>query len=438
MRAFIFVLMLLAFAPILPAIADDAMPSMSMPMAAPENGPETVTPPNAKQVYICPMHPHIHGKKGDKCPICGMTLVPQDETQPMSMPPEGDGKTAPDTPTPDQSGVLRITPTYRQALGVKTGIVALHEFGKAIHAPGSIVPSTRREYTVAVRTGGWITGLKTDAVGDVVKKGDLLFTFYSPDLLSAQADYMVGQRGEKVIGAPDQRLRLYGMDDKAIAELKEKGRFLEQTPFYAPTDGTVTMLNVRKGSYIDPQAGGNTTVLTLQDFSQVWVMAQVPVKDLQFLAAGTPATVTVDETGETAPAVIDYIYPTTDNESHDGMARLVLDNPDGKLKTGSLVNVMFKADSQKRLAVPEDAVLYGKDSGYVMEALGNGYFRPVMVKTGITADGLTEIVSGLKEGQNIVTSGQFMIDAESNLRGGMDNMAGMDMKTMDGGNDHAH
>ncbi len=430
MRIFILTLIFFAFAPAIVMAAEDSMPSISMPMTEEGAPPTAEKNKPAEQVYICPMHPHIHGKKGDKCPICGMDLVPQTETQPMTTPPENGGEASPeDQKKSDQSGSLQITPAYRQALGVKTAPAQMQEFGKAIHAFGTIAPSTRKEYAIAVRTSGWVADLQTNAVGDTVKKGDLLFTFYSPDLLSAQADYLVGLRGGKIIGAPSQRLRLYGMDDKAIAELKAKGSFLEQTPFYAPAGGTVMTLNVRKGSYVDAEDGDNM-ILSLQDYSQVWVEAHVPIKDLQFLTIGTPATITVDETGKTIKAVTDYIYPMTDMESRKGMVRLVVDNPDGKLKTGSIVNAVFEAGSEKRLAVPADAVLYGKDGGHVIEALDNGYFRPVAVKAGITAHGLTEIVSGLKEGQSIVESGQFMIDAESNLRGGMANMAGMDMKDM--------
>jgi Cu(I)/Ag(I) efflux system membrane fusion protein len=386
MRVFVILLLLLAFA---------------VPVAAADEG-------GRKALYwYDPMVPGQKFDKPGKSPYMDMELVPFYADQ-----------------AGGDNNAIQIDASYRQALGVKTAPAQMQEFGKAIHAFGTITPETRREYIVAVRTGGWITDLNADAVGDTVKKGDLLFTFYSPDLLSAQADYLVGQRGGKVVGDPDKRLRLYGMDDKAIAALKEKGSFIEQTPFYAPTDGTVTTLNVRKGSYIDPQASGNATVLTLQDFSQVWIIASVPVKNLQFLSTGTPAIVAVDETGQSFNAVADFIYPMTDMESREGMVRLVVDNPDGKLKTGSLVNIMFEAQSQKRLAVPAESVLYGKDGGHVIENLGNGTFRPVKVETGITAHGLTEIVSGLKEGQSIVTSGQFMIDAESNLRGGLNNMKG--------------
>ena len=457
MRIFILIFMFCAFVPVIVMAAED---SMSMPMQGKDTAPVADKASSDEQVYICPMHPHIHGKKGDKCPLCGMDLVPQSQPEPSSAPKE-EGKRKVlywyDPMVPDKkfdkpgkspymdmdlvpfyedeakdgkSGALSIEPAYQQALGVKTAPAQMQEFGKSIHAFGSIVPSTRGEHTVALRTGGWISNLKTNAVGDVVKKGDLLFTFYSPNLIAAQVDFLAGRRGASVIGAPDQRLRLYGMDEKAIAELKTKGGFPRETPFYAPADGTVTALNVREGSYVDSEDGDNT-VLTLQDFSQVWVEAHVPVKDLSFLSSGTPAKIEVDETGETLNAVTDYIYPMTDMESRKGMVRLVLDNPEGTLKTGTLVNVMFDAGSQPRLAVPVEAVLYGKDGGHIIEALGDGYFQPVAVQTGITANGLTEIASGLKEGQTVVTSGQFMIDAESSLRGGMSSMA-------DTGDNHAN
>ncbi|MDI1226399.1 MAG: efflux RND transporter periplasmic adaptor subunit [bacterium] len=153
------------------------------------------------------------------------------------------------------------------------------------------------------------------------------------------------------------------------------------------------------------------------------------LKDLQFISVGTPATVTVAQTGEKIDTVIDYIHPVTDPDNLEGMARLVLDNPTGKLKTGAPLDVVFTSKAQSRLAVPEEAVLYSGMGAYTIEDAGGGAYRPVMVKTGITSDGLTEITSGLSEGQFVVTSGQFMLDAESNLRGGMANMNMKDMDT---------
>ncbi|MCB9982722.1 MAG: efflux RND transporter periplasmic adaptor subunit [Rhodospirillales bacterium] len=367
----------------------------------------------AAEDYICPMHPHISGKEGDSCPICGMTLVPKMDKVPESMAHEGHSADMSDMADMSE-GTFHIDPSYVQTLGVKTAKVTHHDFGRNIRAFGKIAPSTRLEYAVDVRAKGWIVDLPVDAVGDTVKKGDLLFTYYSPDLMTAQSDFLIGSR----VGNAEQRLRLFGMEDKAIAQLKKKGRFLEETPFYAPTAGTVTMLNVRKGSHVNE--GGS--VLTLQDFSKIWVNADVSVRDAQFLSVGTSTAVTVPETGAHYETVVDFIHPVTDPQSRTVMVRLILDNPDGALKPDTYVDAVFNADVQSRLAVPAEAVLYGSMGAYVLENVSDGMFRPVMVETGITANGLTEIKSGLKHGQRIVTSGQFMLDAESNLKGGMAGM----------------
>ena len=367
---------------------------------------------NAAEEYICPMHPHISGEQSDTCPVCGMTLVPKTASAPSD--PDGhNGMSATDKP----EGAIHIMPRYVQALGVKTSKARHHEFGREIRAFGRIVPSTRLTSRVDIRTSGWIVDLKTNAVGDEVEKGDLLFTFYSPDLMNAQSDFLIAG-GE---GRHRQRLRLYGMGEKAIAELKEKGRYMDQTPFYAPRGGTIVALNVEDGAYL--KEGGS--VLSLQDFSNVWVEADVPLKDAQFLEEGTPATITLPETGESYQTTTDFIHPVTDPQSRTATVRLVVDNKDGKLKPERYVEAVFEAQARHRLAVPAQAVLYGKNGARVIEALGDGYFRPVMVETGITSKGWTEITSGLSHGQNIVKTGQFMLDAESNLTGGMGNMGAM-------------
>jgi len=399
-------------------------------MHSPPEAVEAVQDADGQQVYICPMHPHITGEEGDNCPICGMHLVPKNDVN-------GSHEGREDKP----EGAFLIDPSYIQTLGVKTSGVTHHEFGREIRAFGKIVPSTRLEYAVDVRTKGWIVDLAVDAVGDTVKQGDLLFTYYSPDLMNAQSDFLIGSR----VGNATQRLRLYGMDDKAIAELKERGKFFEETPFYAPAGGTVGLLNVRKGSYVNQ--GGS--VLKLQDFSKVWVNADVPIRDVQFFKVGTAAKITIAETGTSYDTVVDFIHPVNDPRSRTVSVRIVLDNPDGSLRPDTYVDAAFSADPKSRLAVPAEAVLYGGMGAYVIEDAGDGYFRPVMVETGITSQGLTEITSGLSHGQSIVTSGQFMLDAESNLKGGMTAMGhdhgGKQMEGMtsqpasqDGGKSHAH
>lgn len=375
-----------------------------------------------ESVYICPMHPHITGEEGDNCPICGMNLTPKE----AESAPADDGHSHGD----NVEGSIHIDPSYTQTLGVKITTVRHEEFGEGIRAFGRITTNMRNEREIAIQEEGWVKTLKTSAVGDVVKKGDLLFSIYSPDLMAAQSDYMIGRRTGYRIGNPEQRLRLKGMDNKAIAILKKKGRMMERTPFHAPIDGTITALNAREGSHVSK----GEVLLTIQDFSEVWINADVPIRDLQFLEEKMPAKIKLPETGEEYETVIDYIHPVNDPKSRTAMVRLILENPDGKLKPDTYVDVVFQANAESRLVVPSDAVLYGSMGTYVIEDVKNGNFRPVMVKTGATSYGLTEIKSGLSNGQRIVASGQFMIDAESNLRGGM---AAMD-HDMEGKQVHVH
>lgn len=365
-------------------------------------------PKNGKgdEVYICPMHPHITGKKGDNCPICGMHLVPKEQ--------KNNQDDAENNHNHKDDGAFMISPTYKQALGVQTASVSYGDMARNIRGYGRIMPSTRLEHAVNVRTEGWIVDLVVSAKGDEVKKGDLLFTYYSPDLMNAQADFLIGSR----LGNSAQRLRLYGMDEQTIAALKKRKKFFEKTPFYAPANGNVSVLNTREGAFI--KQGGN--VMMLQGYGKVWVMADLPLKDVQFLNVGTPANVIFPETAQKYKTHIDYIYPESDPQSRRVQVRLILDNANGDIKPETYVDIYFHADEQKRLSVPEEAILYSKAGAYVFEDIGEGYFRPVMVDTGITANGMTEIKKGLKQGQKIVTSGQFMLDAESNLKGGMGHM----------------
>lgn len=389
----------------------------------------SIMPAFANEDYICPMHPFVHGRKGDHCPICGMELA-------LTAPEKEQNQSLP-------IGTIDISPAYIQALGVRTDKVTYHDFGQSVQSFGRIIPNTRDAYQISLRKGGWIKDLRTSAIGDSVNKGAVLFTLYSPDIINVETEYLTGLKTGFRAGASEARLRLYGMDEQAIAEFKKRGAIIEEVPFHAPADGVVTFLNVLKGGYV----AEGMPVLTLQDFSKVWVEAHVQIKDLNLLKIGTPAAVTVAQTGEKYRATVDFIYPMADSDSREGMVRLVLDNPEGMLKTDQLVDVMFTANAMSRLAAPEQAVMRSGMGSYVLKDLGKGHFLPVMVKTAITADGFTEITSGLSEGQYIVTSGQFMLDAESNLQGGMADMPGMDMgntpmpqddgmKGMDMGNGH--
>ena len=356
-----------------------------------------------EKIYICPMHPHIKGEEGDSCPICGMDLVLQ----------ENNSDVMNASNTSELRNSISIHPHLVQSLGVRVSEVGQHNFGLHIRAFGKIVPNMRNEYDVDAHSRGRISKLMVNAVGDKVKKGDLLYTYYSPDLITAQSDYLIGAQSKSTLNKAEQRLRLFGMDKESIALLKKKKTFIEEVPFHAPANGTVTALNIRQGSHLD----AGERVMTISDFSSIWIMADVPLKDLAFLKVGDKATVVVPETGLSIDTAIDFIYPINNPSTRTAQIRIELDNKNGEIRPDTYVDIDFESSPENRLAVPEDAVLYSSAGAYVFIELEAGVFQAIKIKPGITSEGYTEILAGLTPNQRVVISGQFMIDGESKIRG---------------------
>ncbi len=355
--------------------------------------------------WVAPMDPNYRSDSPGKSPM-GMDLVPvyasDDEDEESDA--EGDRAT------------VRIPPETIQNIGVRVEKARRARFGDDIRSYGVVTENTRMQQDVSSRVAGWIEELKITAVGDEVRKGELLFTMYSPDLVSAQQDYIAalntGARGR--IKAAARRLKSLGVQNQVLAELKNRRSKLQNVPFYALTDGVVSKLNVRVGTYVK----SGMQIAEIQDYSSVWINVSVAEKDLQFLTHDSMATIEFPNLGGVSRnGLIDYIYPTIDPVSRTGQVRLVLDNKDGRLKPGAYADVTFATQVAERLAVPGDAILKSSEGDFVVLAKGKGRFQPRKVKTGITSKGRTEIISGIKEGDDIVGSAQFLIDSESSLRG---------------------
>lgn len=351
-------------------------------------------------VYICPMHPQIHGKAGDTCPICGMNLVPlgQDQSGRQKMP-----------------GVVALTPEMVQMIGVRIAPVVKRAFGNQVRAVGSIVPNERTEYKITSRAAGWIERLAISAVGDRVTKDQELYRIHSPDLLIAQTDYLIGlKRGEPLGKETHYKLFDHYQVDKRVEEqLKATKKPVLAVPYYAARDGVVSALNVKEGSYVTL----DMVLAVLQDYSMVWVNVSVPEKDLPFVTQESAVEVRLSShPGHYFPATVDYIYPAIEPETRTGTIRLVVKNPDGFLKVGGYADVTLVGAAAERIAVPSEAVLRDSVGDHVIIALGEGMFAPRAVKTGVSSKGMTEILEGVKEGEQVVLSGQFLIDSESNLR----------------------
>ncbi len=365
--------------------------------------------------YRHPMNPVIHSDKPAKDDM-GMDYIPVYAEEDASA---------------SSADTIRIDSRMVQNLGVRVGIVEQRSFSRAIDVVGTVVVDERGVSSLNPRISGWVERLHVKAVGDVVERGQMLAEIYSPELLNAQEEYLVAlqtaqrfaQMGnvhaqgdaQALVAAARDRLRLLNVATQDIVAL-EKGAPARRTlAIRAPHRGIVTELLVREGNYVSPEMKW----YSLADLSKVWVNAQINASQLAWVKQGDPVTLTSsflpkhDWLGK-----IDYLYPTVNNETRTVQARLVFDNPNGLLRPGMYASVRIDTAAQQSvLAVPREAVIRTGAQEIVMLALGDGRFKPAQVRTGLENDSHIEITAGLREGESVVLSGQFLLDAEASFQG---------------------
>lgn len=318
-----------------------------------------------------------------------------------------------------------IAPNIIQTIGVRTTPVQSHEFGRKVRAFGAVEESTRLQSVVSARVEGWVDQLVITAVGDEVKKGDLLFRLYSPDLIAAQQDFLVAVRSgsEGRAKAAARRLKSLGLQQETIEALRKSRHVEERAPIFAERDGLISALDVREGAFVRP----GERIAMIQNYKIVWVIASIAEQDLSGIEQDMRVRLDFPNVPNAARnGVIDYVYPTVDTKTRTGRIRIVLDNEDGFLRPGAYADVTFAVDSRVRLAVPSEAVLHDSRGAYVVLALGEGRFAPAPVETGLVATGYTEILNGVTAGDKVVVSAQFLIDSESNLRESLHKMMEME------------
>lgn len=331
------------------------------------------------------------------------------------------------TVLPATDGItITIDNRRRQMIGVKTGMVAHRDLVKSIRAVGEVTFDERLLSQVTLKFDGYIGDLKTDYVGASVAQGQVLFTVYSPELLAAQHEHLetlkrrgsgpAGRRDE-MLNASRQRLRLWDMSAQDIRALEQRGVPEDYVAIYAPHDGTLIERNIADGS----SARRGEPLLTIADLSRVWIEADVFEADLELVDVGTAATVTLPYLpGHTYSATVEYVYPYLDGASRTGRMRLSLDNQSGELRPNMYAEVSFKVDIGRLLSVPEEAIIVAGDSRVVFIDLGDGRLKPVHISTGRNAQGYVEVLAGLSPGDVVVTSGNFLIAAETRLKTGIE------------------
>jgi Cu(I)/Ag(I) efflux system membrane fusion protein len=405
------------------------------------------TSPTEKTLYTCSMHPQVVQDGPGNCPICGMKLVrmrkqpspaakdqqaaagghrkikyykstmmlgeisqtPRKDSMGMDMVPVYEGE--------EEGSTISVDPATVQKMGVRTAIVAKGPLRRIIRTVGTIDYNETALADVTTKFRGWIEKLYVDSTGKQVHKGEPLFEIYSPELYSAQSEYVLalnqGSGGLKA--SARQKLTLFDVSEDQIAQLEKTRQPQRTLRVDAPIDGIVVEKNAVQGQMVE----AGMKLYRLADLSIVWVQSQIYEQDLALLKLGQEAEVSLSYMPDRKfRGRITYIYPTVDEKTRTARVRMEFHNPGLFLKPGMFATVELNAEIEpSALLVPDSAVLRSGEKNTVFVALDNGHFEPREVTLGPRAENNTyEVLSGLKEGERVVTSGQFMLDSESQLR----------------------
>ncbi len=332
-------------------------------------------------------------------------------------------------PASDGSTV-KISIEKVQKLGVRTEAAAPRELVRIVTAVSTVQADERRLHTVAPRFEGWIERLYVNTTGQTVRKGDALMDVYSPELITAQQEYLIALQGVQAVasGSDDaragmqrmvesslQRLRNWNISESELLQLQREGKARQYVTMRSPTSGVV----MEKPSIQGKRFMSGEVLYQIADLSSVWVVADVFEQDLGMLRVGQPAAVMVDAyPGMMFNGKITFVYPTVTPETRTAKVRVELDNVRALLKPAMYAKVEFTSsrDKAKVLAVPDSAVLDSGRRQVVLVELGAGRFEPRVVKLGMRGDGYVEVLEGVKAGEAVVVSANFLIDAESNLK----------------------
>ena len=330
------------------------------------------------------------------------------------------------------SGAVQISPEKQQLIGVKIGTAEMKPLEKVIRTVGRVDYDEKRIVTVSPKIGGWIEDLYVDFTGRFVRQGEPLLTIYSPELVSTQEEYLLALRARRdlkkspfpeVAGSGDsladsarRRLKLWDITDEQIKALEESGQSKKTLTLYSPFSGFVLEKTASKGLNVMP----GMALFKLADLSVVWLIADIYEYELPFVRVGQQASIQLSYLpGETFTGKAIYIYPALDPNTRTAKVRFEFPNPHERLKPEMYANVEIKIRLGQKLTVPEGAVIDTGIRQIVIIDKGSGYFEPREVKVGAKVEDYYEVTKGLKAGERVVTSANFLIDSESKLKEAM-------------------
>lgn len=382
------------------------------------------TPPH----FTCPMHPEVISNAPGDCPKCGMYMEKvgaglEHEGHKM----EGDEGNVP--------GLVSVTiePQRLQLIGIRTAKAERASLGGGLKLVGYVVPNETRLARINVRTGGWVQDLYVNQEGQFVKEGEILLTIYSQDLFSAGQDYiasreMVNKAGSdtslarirrQVMNSARDRLRLLGLSEDEMAQIEKSSSPLSEIALRSPFSGYVLEKNVVQGQFVSPEQ----TVLTVADLSKIWVIADVFETDFSRIRAGQQGILRLAAYPDKEFAGrINFIYPTVSPTTRTLKVRMEFENSGGTLKPGMYGDVQLSESASLALTVPADAIIDAGEMQYAFVVHKQTHFEPRMLKVGRRSGDRVEVLEGIGEGEEVVTSANFLIDSESRLQAAISGM----------------
>ncbi len=324
---------------------------------------------------------------------------------------------------------LQLSPQRMQAIGVKTALVERQNVSNELRVPGNVDMNQRQLAYVQTRFPGWIQKVFANATYQYVRKGQPVFTIYSPELVSTEQEYllakqnqqtfsidahgMAAREGDWLLQAAADRLRQFGVPPSEIARLEQAGTVQHDVSIDSPASGYITDFNALPNQYVQ----SDTKLYTIADLSTVWVNANVFQTDISALKPGMPATVTVDAyPGRTFKGRIDQVLPQVDATTRTVPVRFVFNNPGVALKPGMYVNVSIAVPLGRQLVIPASGVLHSGTRDLAFIDRGDGYLEPREIEVGPRLDDHVVVLTGLKVGEHIVSSANFLVDSESQLQ----------------------
>ena len=393
-----------------------------------------------EQLYSCGMHPEIIEKEPGTCPICGMNLTPIKNTESKT---NGKRKIiywrAPMNPNeiydkPGKSkmgmdlvpvyedeetaeGVVTVDGSTLQNMNVKTEFVKNRNLTPLIYTNGMLTIDETKVFAVTSKTEGWVEKLYVNYTGQKVQKGQKLFDIYSPELIAAQQEVITALGSDTENGMLNnaiKKLELYDVSKKEIDKLIKTKKVKKILTFYSPVTGTVLSKNILKGEKLSI----DKELLKIANLSSLWLKADIYENEFNKVEIGSDLEINFPSQPEkTYKGKISFIYPSVNSTTRTVTVRANINNANNKLKPNMFASVKIIGKNLRNVpTVPESAVIRSGKSNRVILSLGAGKFKPVEVTLGIYAEGYYQIISGIKTGDKIVTSGQFMIDSESSLR----------------------